>query len=113
VVQNFYSGAVADTDQALSRLKTAGTPNVKNGKTISASTVRAFTQLKHVFNQAASDAWSLPTDDPKAFGTAAQAIGQTVSSSANGVRASLSQLDNSAALKQAEAKEPACKGLST
>jgi hypothetical protein len=109
-LQSFLSGAVADTDRALTQIKSAGTPNVSNGKQIQAAMVNAFTMLKSTLSQAATQAGSLPTSSPEAFKTAAQALGNNVRTSMGSIGSSLSGLNN-ADLQKAAAKEPACKSL--
>lgn len=109
-LHNFLNAVVSDTDAAVSKLKAAGTPNVKNGKAISTGIVSAFTQLRTALAGAASQASSLPTGSPAAFKTAAEKLGTDVRSSMSSIGASLGNL-KSADLEKAAAKEPACKSL--
>lgn len=109
-LQGFLTGAVADTDRALTHIKSAGTPNVSNGKQISTAMVSAFTMLKATLSQAATQAGSLPTSSPEAFKTAAEALGNDVRTSMGNIGSSLSGLNN-ADLQKAAAKESACKSL--
>jgi hypothetical protein len=109
-LQQFLSAVASDTDQVISRLKAAGTPNVSNGDKISKGVVNAFTQLKAAMSRAVSQANALPTNSPQAFKTAAQNLGNTVRSSMTSIGAGLSSL-KSADLEKAASKEPACKAL--
>jgi hypothetical protein len=109
-LQDFLNKVAADTDQAVSKLKAAGVPNVDNGKKVSAAIVGAFTQLKGALQKAATQAGSLPTTSPQAFQTAAQALGSAVQSSMSGIGGSLSNL-KSPDLESAAKKEPACQSL--
>jgi Flp pilus assembly pilin Flp len=109
-LQGFLTAVAADTDQAVSKLKSAGSPNVNNGKAISAAIVAAFTQLKTALTQAATQAGSLPTTSPAAFRTAAQALGTSVQSSMTSIGSSLNGL-KSTELEKAAKKEAACQNL--
>lgn len=109
-LQSFLGAVADDANQALGKLKSAGTPNVQNGKQISGALVTAFAQVKTALDQAKAQAGSLPTNSPSAFRTAATAIGTTVQNSLTGIGASLGNL-KSAELEKAAASEPACKAL--
>jgi hypothetical protein len=109
-LQGFLSAAAADSDGAVNKLKAADVPNVTNGKTISDTIVKTFTQLKTAFSQLASQAAALPTGSPAAFKTAAEALGTSVRTSMSGIGSSLSGL-KSAELEKAAKSEPACTSL--
>jgi len=109
-VQDFLGAVSTDTDQALAKLKAAGTPNVSNGKTISTTIVSAFKQLKSAISTALTQANNLSTSSPQAFQKGATALGTTVQSSLGGISSSLGKL-KSADLEKAAAKEPSCTAL--
>ena len=109
-LQGFLSAIASDTDAAVSKLKAAGSPNVSNGKKISAAIVGAFTQLKSALSQAATQAGSLPITSPTAFKTAAQALGTSVQSSMSTIGSSLGGL-KSAELEKAAKSESSCQNL--
>ena len=109
-VQDFLSAVSSDTDQALTKLQAAGTPNVANGKTISTTIVAAFKQLKTAIGTALTQAQNLSTSSPQAFQKGATTLGSTVQSSLGGISTSLGKL-KSADLEKAAAKEPACTSL--
>lgn len=109
-LQGFLNAVVADTDTAVNKLKSAGTPSIKNGKQISTEIVNAFTQLKTALGQAATSADKLPTGSPKAFRTAANSLGTNVRSSMTNIGAGLNGL-RSPALENAAKKETACQAL--
>jgi hypothetical protein len=111
-LQGFLSAVATDTDQVITRLKAAGSPNVSNGDKIAKGVVNAFTQLKSAMSRAVTQANSLPTNTPQAFKTAAQNLGTTVRSSMTSIGSGLSSL-KSTDLEKAAAKEPACKSLGT
>ncbi len=109
-LQAFLNGVVADTEQAITKLKRAGTPSVSNGKKISTAIVGAFTQLRGALGQAVSSANALPTGSAQAFKTAAVSLGSNVRNSMSSIGSSLSGL-KSPALESAAKKEPACQNL--
>jgi hypothetical protein len=110
-VQDFLSAVSNDTDQALTKLQAAGTPDVSNGKAISTAIVGAFKQLQTAIGTALTQAKNLDTSSPQAFQKGATALGSTVQSSLGGISTSLGKL-KSADLEKAAAKEPACTSLS-
>jgi hypothetical protein len=109
-VQNFLTAVSTDTDQALTKLRAAGAPNVDHGKAISTTIVAAFGQLKTAIGTALTQAKNLSTSSPQAFQKGATALGGTVQSSLSGISTSLGKL-KSADLEKAAAKERACTSL--
>jgi Flp pilus assembly pilin Flp len=109
-LHDFLTAVASDTDHAVSQLKTAGTPKVKNGKAISNGIVSAFQQLKTALSNAASQAAALPTSSPEAFKRAAQTLGTNVRSSMSSIGSSLGSL-KSPDLEKAAAKDPTCRNL--
>jgi hypothetical protein len=110
-VQQFLSAVSTDTDQALTKLRAAGTPNVANGKEISTTIVSAFQQLHTAIGTALTQAKNLSTSSPQAFQKGATALGGTVQQSLGGISTSLGKLQ-SPDLEKAAAKEPSCTALS-
>jgi hypothetical protein len=108
----FLNAVAGDTDQTVSKLKAAGTPNVNNGKAISQGIVGAFTQLKGALAQAAASAKSLPTNSPTAFRAAAEKLGTNVRTSMSSIGSSLSGL-KSQQLEKAAASDATCKSLAS
>jgi hypothetical protein len=108
----FLDAMVTDTDKAVTQLKAAGNPDVKNGKAIAAGVVSAFTKLKQALQTAANQAKSLPTSSPDAFKTAATTLGTTVRTTISTIGGSLNGLKSSQ-LESAAAKDPTCKSLSS
>jgi hypothetical protein len=109
-LQRFLTAVAADTDRTVSQIKSAGTPNVSNGKAIQTAMVSAFTQLQSAMHHAASQANSLSTTSPAAFKTGADALGGAVRSSITSIGSSLNGLKN-ADLEKAASSEPSCKSL--
>jgi Flp pilus assembly pilin Flp len=110
-LQGFLSAVSADTDKAVSQLKAAKAPDVKNGQKISTAIVGAFTQLRSALGTADTSAQNLPTNSAAAFKTAAESLGNTVKNSMNNIGSGLNGL-TSPDLESAAKKEPACTSLS-
>jgi hypothetical protein len=109
-LQGFLAAVEQDADHALSRIKSAGTPDISNGSSVAGTIVKAFTQLRDAMRGASTKATSLPTDSPSSFKTAAQALGVSVRKSLNSINASgLTNRD----LETAAANQPACKSLNS
>ncbi len=110
----FMEDAVSLTDAMLSSVQSAGAPAVENGEQLSADLVAALNPVKTTFESALEQAKTLPTDDPEAFGTAADQLGQEITNSQSGFAASfdaLQQKYDDPALNQAFADVPACSAL--
>jgi hypothetical protein len=113
VLHQFLSAISNDTSSAVSKLQSAGTPSVKNGKQISSAILTAFQHLKTTMVQATNQSASLPTGSLTAFESGTQTIIGNVRTSMNAIGKNLqSSTLNSSDLKKAAAKEPSCKGLS-
>jgi len=108
-LQGFLAAVSEDADRAVSRIKSAGTPDISNGEAVAGEIVKAFTQLRDAMKAAAAKASSLPTDSPSAYKNAAQALNASVRASLNNIDAS--GLSNPE-IEAAAAKEPVCKSLS-
>ena len=55
-LQGFLTAAATDVGHTASQIKAAGTPDVSNGKTVSAKIVSVFTQLQTALSKAATPA---------------------------------------------------------
>ncbi len=112
VLHDFLSAISNDTSSAVSKLQSAGTPSVSNGKQISTAILAAFQRLKTTMVQATTQSSSLPTNSLKAFESGTQTIIGNVRTSMNSIGTSLqSSTLKSSDLQKAAAKEPSCKGL--
>jgi hypothetical protein len=109
-LQAFVSASASGADDAVSKLKDAGSPNIAHGKSISSSIVGAFTQLSSGFKQTESSVNALSTSSAAAFKSGAQSVYTNLRTSLSGLLTGLSGL-NSPALQQAAKKEPACQTL--
>jgi hypothetical protein len=109
-LQGFLDAIELDSEHALSRLRSAGTPDISNGKSVSTAIVRTFSQLRDAMRVAVTKSQSLPTDSPTSFNAAAQALTTSVRGSLNKIDASgLSNPD----LEKAASTQPACKSLNS
>jgi hypothetical protein len=109
-LKGFLAAIEQDADDALSRIRGARTPNIKNGEAVSSAIVKTFTQLRDTMRTAVSKAAALPTDSAASFNTAAHALTVSVKSSLSNIDASgLSDPD----LEKAAANEPACRSLNS
>ena len=111
-IETFFTAAVADTSQVVSKLEAAGTPSINDGKTISGAFVSAFTQIETALKKGQSQAGALPTDNATAFRDAGRKLANSVQSSLNNIGSGLSGL-KSPELETAAKKEPACAPLTT
>jgi hypothetical protein len=109
-LQGFLDAVEQDSEHAVSRLRSAGTPDISNGKAVAATIVKAFTEVRDALRAAATKSKSLPTDSANSFKTAAQALGASVKGSLNNIDAS--GLSNPV-LEKAAANEPACQSLNS
>jgi len=109
-LQGFLVAVEGDAARALSRIQSAGTPDISNGKTVAGTITKTFTELRDTLRAAVTKSKSLPTDSPSSFKTAAQALGTSVKNSLNGIDSSgLTNPD----LQKAAAGELACKSLAS
>lgn len=108
-LRGFLTAVEQDADHALSKIKSAGTPDISGGKAVRGTIVKAFTELRDAMRVALTKSGSLPTDSPASFKSAAQALGASV-------KGSLSNIDSSGLsnpdLEKAAAGQAACKSLS-
>ncbi len=111
-LQGFLTAIAGDTDAAVTKLKSAGTPNVKDGKQIATAIVGAFTQLSTAMHGAVTESKSLSTTDANAFRTGATKLGNDVRGSMSNIGTNLqSNTLKSSELQKAAASAPACKSL--
>jgi len=107
-LQGFLIAVEQDADHALSRIKSAGTPDISGGKAVSTTIVRTFTQLRDAMQTAVTKATTLPTNSPTAFQSSAQAL-------LTSVGGALNQIDsrglNNPDVEKEAAKQAACKSL--
>ncbi len=110
ILQGFFVAVVGDSNKAVSQLKAAGTPNVKNGGKIESAIVLVFTRFGTAAKAASTKADALPTTSLPAFQTAANALNSSFTTSMSGIGSGVSGL-KSPELDAAEKKEPTCKAI--
>jgi len=114
VLHDFLAAISNDTRSAVSKLQSAGSPSVTNGKQISSAILAAFQRLQTTMDKATSQSTSLPTNTLPAFEAGTQSIIGNVRTSMNNIGQSLqSSTLKSSQLQKAAANEPSCKGLSS
>jgi hypothetical protein len=109
-LQTFLNAIELDSEHAVSQIRSAGTPDISNGKAVAGTIVKAFTEVRDAIKLATAKSSSLPTGSATAFKAAAQALGASVSGSLKSV--DVSGLSNPE-LEKAAAGEPACKSLNS
>jgi hypothetical protein len=80
---NFLNSAVQSTNDMLSKLQAAGPAPSKDGAAVSQALIGGFQQIQVSFQQAQTQAQSLPTDDPQAFENQAKALGTSLDNAGN------------------------------
>ncbi len=109
-LQGFLTAIAQDSDHAVSRIRSAGTPDISDGKSVANAIVKTFIELRDAMQAAVTKSKSLPTDSASSFNSAAQALTTKVRGSLNSIDASgLSNPD----LEKAASTEPACKSLNS
>jgi type IV pilus biogenesis protein CpaD/CtpE len=109
-LRGFLDVVEQDSAHALSRIQSAGTPDISNGKVVAGTIVKTFTQLRDAMRAAVTKSATLPTDSPQTFQTAAQALLASVGNSLNKIDSSgLNNPD----VEKAEAGQAACKSLNS
>jgi hypothetical protein len=109
-LQGFLNAIEQDSENAVSKIRAAGTPDISGGKNVSGAILRTFSELRDAMKIAVTKSKGLPTSSASSFNTAAQALTTSVRGSLNNIDAS--GLSNPE-LEKAASKEPACKSLNS
>jgi hypothetical protein len=109
-LEALMDSAVADSERVVDGLRAAGTPKVANGEEIATALVGSFTQATTALQRVRAQVESLPTNDPRAFLTAAKRVAGSVQSSLATIGTGLATL-RSAELQKAAGQSAACRGL--
>jgi len=109
-LQGFLNAIEQDSQHAVSQIRSAGTPDISGGKTVSGSIIKTFSELRDAMKVAVTRSEALPTTSASSFNSAAQALTTSVRGSLNSIDAS--GLTNPE-LEKAASKEPACKSLNS
>jgi hypothetical protein len=107
--QKFVSALVTATRRADDTLKSAGVPAVNGGKQISVRLNRAFDTASHRLDQAETQAKAIKTDSATSFQLGASAVTAEIRSALQAIAGVAP--GQSAQLRRAAAKEPACQAL--
>lgn len=113
-VVDYLQSTVDATDQLVTNISKAGTPNLKSGSKIARDFRNGFNQIRDVFGTARDNTQSLDATDPTQFGTALQNIGTAIDDGANGIKSTFNAIDTKyhpAALDRAFKNDPACTSL--
>jgi hypothetical protein len=78
VLESMVSTAVSDTEAVVTALRTAGVPEVNNGKHVSDLVVSSFEGISNRLAGLQSQIATLPTNDPAAFNEAAKKVREQV-----------------------------------
>ncbi len=105
----FVNTLASATGVAENQLVTAGKPSVSNGKNISQTLVRVFSQAKSSLDAAVSDAGQIPTTSKGAFNAAATKVQTDVRNALAGM--SNITPEKNPQLHAAAAKDSTCKSL--
>ena len=109
---DFLSSVASEADTTASKVQSAGTPSVTNGKQIATTLQHAFSGYSTSLKQAETQVSALNTSSAAAFRTGSQAVTANIRTSLTGLLTSLSAL-HSTALTTAAKNEPACTSLSS
>lgn len=112
-LEAFLQAVANDAAGALSKLRSAGTPNVSNGKAIEAAVVNAFSRLEATMRSAVTRARALPTSSAAALRSAARQLGVSVRNSLSSFPSLSSGALRSPQIDQAAANEPTCKSIAS
>jgi len=107
--QRFVAALLAATQRAASALQSAGTPSVTNGKQIASSLAGAFSTASRKLTQADAEAGSISTATASTFQLGASSVTTQIKAALVGIAAVTPS--QSAQLRAAAAKEPACQVL--
>ncbi len=109
LLRSYLDNLISDTDEMISAIKDAGTPDIPNGDQISSTLTSGLEQAKSAFDDARGQVDSLPTNSRAAFARAAQQLGSSINSKIGGITQSFQGL-KSPELDRAFNKAQACKG---
>jgi hypothetical protein len=107
-LQQYVGAVIADTRAALTRVRAAGTPQISNGATVAATLVDAFKQVEATYTRAGRQVAALPTHSVSGFESGVASIVEGVNSSDADISKRVSAIRNTASLRAAAKKSPAC-----
>jgi len=107
----FVTSLVAATSKAASGLKSAGIPNVKDGKQAAETLSQAFTQASTSLAGTITKAKAIPTTSAAAYQAAASGVSNQFKTSLNALSSASPKRNDQ--LRAAAAKDPTCRALNT
>lgn len=107
----FFDGAVTATEELVTAIQGAGSPDVSGGEEIASELVAKFEEAQTALSDARAQVDSLPVDDRQAFAQAATKLGTTIQTQLQAIGTALSSLSQPE-LDAAAAEDPACMQLS-
>jgi hypothetical protein len=110
VLESFVSTAVSDTEAVVTALRTAGVPQVNNGKHVSDLVVSSFEQISTRLAGLHSQIASLPTNDPAAFQEQSKKIREQVREAPLRLGVNVAGI-NSPELEKAASDSAVCKSV--
>jgi hypothetical protein len=113
-VVSYLQSTVTASDQLVTNIGQAGTPNVKNGSKIAKAFKNGFSQIRDTFATAQNTTQGLDTSDPTQFASALTDVGTAIENGSNGVKSTFNSIDTKyhpRALDRAFNREPACTSL--
>jgi hypothetical protein len=112
VIHDYLASIESATSTTLTKLQSAGRPNVTNGQRISGDVLTAFTRLKATLQHAVSEANQLPTTSASALKAGTQRIDNDIKGSMSGISQSLAtSTQKSPGLEKALAADSSCSAL--
>jgi hypothetical protein len=112
VIHDYLASIESATSTTLTKLQSAGSPNVTNGKGISGDVLTAFTRLKATLQHAVSEANQLPTTSAAALKAGTEKIDSDIKGSMSGISQSLAtSTQRSPGLEKALAADSSCSAL--
>lgn len=111
-IHGYLAAIESDAATALTKLRKAGAPDVKDGQRIASQVITAFSSLDGAMKKAVGQAANLPTTSAAALKAGTLRLDGTLRDSMNGISKSMagSTLKNPQ-LQKALTSDPACKAL--
>lgn len=104
-----FDRMIESTDELIGKIEDAGTPDVEGGEEVADKLVAGLTDVKEALENARPKIDELP-DDPAAFQTEAQALGQEVQTELQGIGDAISAIQ-APELEEATQDVEACQGV--
>jgi hypothetical protein len=110
-LETYIDNLITETQTAVSKLQSAGVPDVPNGDSVHNAFVDSFQKVEQAFSSAKDAISKLPTTSPGAFQGATKHLSTTLQSSLQSVGSSLNKIGEDPALVQASNNDSTCQQL--